>query len=249
MFRLGGARAVFTNRTGGVSQAPYNSLNVGFHVGDDRQHVIENHRRINEAIGHDVVWMKQTHSNRVTMLQPGHTDGPISADGLVMDARAFYKLGLTLPALGVMVADCVPLLLGSKNGHVVAAVHAGRSGIVTGIVREALFLLRQHGIAASQLHAAIGPSICGKCYEVSHELHQFVTSHVPAAWSRTRWGSPGLDLRSAVVSQLQVAGVTVSFISKRCTYEDHNLYSYRRDTTTGRFAGIALATQPLQENG
>lgn len=244
MFRLGGAKAVFTNRTGGVSKPPYNSLNTAYHVGDEPADVDRNRQRIRDAIGRDIVWMKQTHSHRVEVLQPGRTDKPIHADGIILKSQPFLDVGLSLPAVAVMVADCVPVLLGSTDGSVVGAIHAGRSGIVTGIIREAIFTLRQEGIDPQDIHAAIGPSICRRCYEVSDDLQQFVTSHVPAAWARTRWGTAGLDLRAAVVSQLQMAGVTVSFISKRCTYEDPNLFSYRRDQTTGRFAGLAMAKIP-----
>lgn len=241
MFQLGGAQAVFTNRVGGVSVPPYDSLNTGYHVGDDEAAVTENRHRISQAIGRDIVWMNQTHSHRVEVVVPGQTNKPIHADGLVLNTKPFTKLGLSIPALAVMVADCVPILLGSDDGSVIAAIHAGRSGIVTGIVREAIFTLRREGIDPADMNAAIGPSICRRCYEVSDDLQRFVTTHVPAAWARTRWGSPGLDLQAAVVSQLQMAGVNVSFISKRCTYEDPNLYSYRRDNKTGRFAGIAIA--------
>ena len=240
MFDLGGAQAVFTNRVGGGSTGAYATLNLGDHVGDDPAVVARNRKIVDEAIGRKVVWMHQTHSNRVAQVHPGYTDSPADADGIIIDTREFAELGLATPAAGVMVADCVPLLLASDDGLLVAAVHAGRAGMVTGIVREAVIAMRKLGAQNGKIHAAIGPAICGACYEVPEAMRTHVTGHVPAAWSRTRVGSPGLDLQAGVISQLRTAGVRITFASKRCTFEDRNLYSYRRDGVTGRFAGIVV---------
>lgn len=240
MFAIGGARAVFTNRKGGVSESPYATLNLGPHVGDDPAAVATNRRIVDEAIGHDVIWMKQTHSARVEPVRAGYTHVPAVCDGLVMDTREFTRVGLGVPALGVMVADCVPILLASADGRYLAAVHAGRAGIVTRIIAETLRQLRRLGAGDTSLHAAIGPSICARCYEVEEDLRRYVTQTVPQAWASTRTGSPALDLRAAATAQLHEGGVTVSFVSKRCTAEDPNLYSYRRDGVTGRFAGIIM---------
>lgn len=238
MFPLGKAQAVFTNRFGGESTGEYGTLNLGQHVGDDPEIVARNRAKVEAAIGRKVVWMHQTHSNRVIQVKPGHTDDPQDADGIIIETARFAEVGLAIPAAGVMVADCVPVLLASDDGEVVAAVHAGRAGVVKGIVKEAALAIHRLGIAPHKLHAAIGPAICGNCYEVPEEMRQHVTSHVPASWSRNRWGGPGLDLRAGVASQLRTLGVKVTFISKRCSYEDPNLYSYRRNPVTGRFAGI-----------
>lgn len=245
MFRIGGAQAVFTNRIGGKSSGEYATLNLGDHVGDNPDIVAENRRIVDEAIGRKVVWMHQTHSNRVLQVRPGHTNAPVEADGIVIDTREFAELGLTTPAAGVMVADCVPLLLASDDGLLVAAVHVGRAGMVTGIVREAVLALRKLGAQTGKIHAAIGPAICGACYEVPEAMRAHVTGHVPAAWSRTRMGSPGLDLQAGVISQLKSAGARITFASKRCTFEDRNLYSYRRDAHTGRFAGIVVGKREV----
>ncbi|MDU0968592.1 MAG: peptidoglycan editing factor PgeF [Actinomycetaceae bacterium] len=240
MFAIGGAHAVFTNRKGGVSAPPYDTLNLGPHVGDDPQAVLRNRAIVDRAIGHDVVWMKQTHSARVEVVRPGYTHVTPVCDGLVCDVDEFRRVGLGVPALGVMVADCVPVLIASEDGRYLAAIHAGRAGIVTRIIAEALRQLRSLGAAEGTLHAAIGPSICQRCYEVPEDLRAYVTQTVPEAWAATRQGKPALDLKAAARAQLLEGGVRVSFTSKRCTYEDANLYSYRRQAQTGRFAGIIM---------
>lgn len=240
MFALGGAQAVFTNRFGGVSAPPFDRLNLGPHVGDAPEAVARNRAIVDQAVGHDVVWMKQTHSARVEVVKPGFTHVPHVADAIVADGRAFAKLGLAHPALGVMVADCLPVLLASEDGRYVAAVHAGRAGVVMQIIPTVLQVLARMGAPATQMHAALGPAICASCYEVDRSTQDFVLGHVPAAWSTTRRGTPALDLRAGAIDQLRQRGVNVSFSSKRCTAEDPNLYSYRRDGVTGRFAGIIV---------
>lgn len=245
MFKIGGAQAVFTNRIGGKSTGAYATLNLGNHVGDDLEIVAQNRRIVADAIGRKVVWMHQTHSNRVVQVHPGYTDAPAEGDAVIIDSREFIELGLTTPAAAVMVADCVPLLLSSDDGLLVAAVRAGRAGTVTGIVRETVIAMRKLGAENGKIYAAIGPAICGACYEVPEAMRRHVTGHVPAAWSRTREGNPGLDLKAGVISQLRAAGARITFVSKRCTFEDRNLYSYRRDNATGRFAGIILGKTKL----
>lgn len=240
MFAIGGAHAVFTNRKGGVSAPPYDTLNLGPHVGDDPDAVARNRRIVNDAIGHDVLWMKQTHSARVDVVRPGFTQATPNCDGLVCDTEGFRRVGLAVPALGVMVADCVPVLIASADGRYLAAIHAGRAGIVTRIIAEALRKLRDLGVRPEQLHAAIGPSICSRCYEVPEDMRRYVTQTAPTAWATTRQGTPSLDLRTAAKTQLSDGGVNVAFVSKRCTYEDPNLFSHRRGEATGRFAGIVM---------
>ena len=240
MFNLGGAAAAFTSRKGGVSVAPFSYLNLAEHVGDNPHAVLENRRRLRAAIGCPVMWMNQVHSDRVHVARPGYTDKPPTADALIVPAERFSKLELAVPAAAVMVADCLPLLLASSDGRFVAAVHVGRAGLVAGIIERVLEEFNQLGVPSNDLHAALGPSICGKCYEVPLEMQRHVCGIRPAAWSQTRWQTPGLDIPAAVYSHLTGAGVTIAFRSKRCTFEDSSLFSYRRSGTTGRFVGIIV---------
>jgi YfiH family protein len=146
--------------------------------------------------------------------------------------------------LAVMVADCVPVVLVGDSGRggppVLAVVHAGRPGVASGVVPAAVTRMRDLG--AAELSAWIGPSVCGGCYEVPGDMRDDVAARVPAAWCTTSRGTPGLDLPAAVRSQLQDAGVSVEY-SGHCTLEDDQLFSYRRDHNTGRFAGLVWTDQ------
>ncbi|MDY2941988.1 MAG: peptidoglycan editing factor PgeF [Varibaculum sp.] len=244
MFNLGRARAVFTNRTGGVSSEPYNTLNLSVDVGDDERAVAANRARVNRAVGADVLWLHQVHSHRVLRLRPGYTANLPDADGVILDSSEFRSLGLRVPGLGVQVADCVPVLFGSDDGQIIGVVHAGRAGVATGIVKEAAYQFRVMGVPANRIYAAVGPCICGQCYEVPYDLQQHVARLEPATWSLTRESTPALDLRSGVVQQLRTAGFKITFVSRRCTYEEPRLFSYRRDGVTGRFSGVVVSHDP-----
>jgi YfiH family protein len=219
----------FTDRHGGVSGPPYASLNLGDHVGDDPTDVAENRRRAGAALdAAPVVWMRQVHGREVAVVD-GPQDGPVPG----VDALITTTAGL---ALGVLVADCVPVLL---DGPGIAAVaHAGRKGLQLGVVPAALETIRQLGVPPDQLSARLGPAICGACYEVPAEMRREVAAVSPAAAASTRDGTPGLDLRAGVAEQLRIAGVRRIETSSVCTRESPDHYSYRRDGTTGRFAGL-----------
>jgi hypothetical protein len=132
-----------------------------------------------------------------------------------------------------MVADCIPLLLASSQA--VAAVHVGRKGLMNKVALSAIAQMRSHD--TSEITAVVGPSICGNCYEVSQDVHDDVVKSFPLAASKTREGGFALDLSRALIDQLQHLGVKV-IDEGRCTVEDKNLYSYRRDGVTGRQVGV-----------
>ncbi len=168
---------------------------------------------------------------------PGSRPGwnPPEADALVSpDGRE---------ALAVLVADCVPVVLADLSGRATAAVHAGRNGVLKGIVPNAVASLRAHG--ARDLAAWIGPSVCGRCYEVPAELRDEVAAAVPSSYAQTRQGTPALDLPAAVRSQLIAAGVDVAPLPAgpaSCTLENAELFSHRREPGIGRFAGLVWRT-------
>ena len=213
----------FTNRTGGVSTGAFSSLNLALHVGDDPAHVRENREIIGSQVGlHQ--YMEQVHGNRTVIIE-AVTEEPPTADALVT--------GIPGVPLAVMVADCIPLLLTSKVA--VAAVHVGRKGLVNDVALNSISAMRE--IGAREISAIIGPSICGRCYEVSEEIFAEVTALHPAAAAKTLSGTPSLDLPAALEKVLLAEGASVSFESG-CTAEDPALFSYRRDGVTGRQAGI-----------
>ncbi len=213
----------FTKRTGGVSHGAFASLNLGDHVGDDSASVAHN-RQIASAEFGEVQFMNQVHGNRIAIIEQVTTEVP-TADALVT--------GIPGIALGVMVADCIPLLLASNE--VVAAVHVGRKGLVNDIARETISLMKEMG--AGSITANIGPSICGPCYEVSEDVYNEVVALHPAAQSRTPIGTFALDLPAALRQVLADEGVSIVDYHI-CTLESQDHFSYRRDGITGRQAGI-----------
>lgn len=237
-----GARGGFTTRAGGVSAGPYGDadgqggLNLGFHVEDDVDRVVANRDLLDRYTGQRVAWMSQRHSARVRLVTRPPARGRTTTGEC--DALVARRSGPTEPAVAVMVADCVPLLLATPTGDLVAAVHVGRAGLAGGVVGAALETLAGEGAVVPQLHASLGPSICGRCYEVPTELREEVAALVPAARGVTSRGTPALDIPAGVLTQLAASGVERVQHVAACTAEDERFYSYRRDGRTGRFVGI-----------
>ena len=252
------ARGCFTTRGAGAppvsAQDPYAGLNLALHVGDDPARVGRARRQLEEALGlgpgrragagprpPGLAWMNQIHSAVVARasFQTRPDDAP-AADALVLSSRASPAARRPAGA-AVMVADCVPLLLAADDGTIVAAVHAGRRGMLDGVVTAAVEAMAGLGADPAGLWAAIGPAICGSCYEVPERMLQEAAAREPACAALTRWGTPGLDIAAGVVAQLRRAGVRRIDRPGWCTYEDRRFYSHRRDGTTGRIVGAALA--------
>ena len=213
----------FTNRTGGFSTGAFASLNFGLHVGDDPVKVSANRESLKDRLG-PVQFMSQEHGNRIALIEGVIDKDPI-ADSLVT--------GIPGINLAVQVADCIPLLLSSD--HAVAAVHVGRKGLVNGVTLRTIELMREMG--QSSISAIIGPSICGKCYEVSEEIFNEVVDLHPEAAAQRSDGSFALDLPRALMAVLEAQGVPVTQ-EGNCTVEDSQLFSYRRDGITGRQIGV-----------
>ena len=214
----------FSDRHGGKSQGAYSSLNLGDHVGDSPADVLSN-RQFVEAQHGRVQFMNQVHGDRIAIIEEV-SDQPPTADALIT--------GIPGITLAVMVADCIPLILTSRE--VVAAVHVGRRGLVNQVALKTIEVMREMG--GADISATIGPAICGSCYEVSADVHQEVISDFPLADSRTRTGSLALDLTRALTGALEGVGVSIKPLPSRCTVEDRDLFSYRRDGVTGRQAGL-----------
>ena len=214
----------FTDRTGGLSTGAFLSRNVATHVGDDHATVLANRARLERDLALPIQFMDQVHGKVVATIDTQIISSP-TADALVTQIAGI--------GLAVMVADCIPLLLASSQ--TVAAVHVGRKGLMNKVGVEAIREMRSHD--ASDITAVVGPSICGHCYEVSQDVYEEVTRSFPLAASKTREGGFALDLSRALIDQLESLGAKV-IDEGRCTVEDKNLYSYRRDGVTGRQAGV-----------
>jgi len=227
-----GVRGVFTTRAGGVSIPPYADLNLALHVGDDPRAVADNRARAAAAIGlpaAHLVFAEQVHGNQVALLDAVPPAPPVA------DAMVTTTPGL---ALVVMVADCVPVLLADAAAGVVAVAHAGRKGVELGVVGAAVRAMRTCGADVERLQVWLGPSIGGCCYEVPADMAAAVEAAAPGSACRTTAGTPGLDLRAGLEAQLAALGVTRVGRVGGCTAQTADLFSYRRDATTGRFAGV-----------
>jgi YfiH family protein len=141
--------------------------------------------------------------------------------------------------IGVLVADCVPVLLSDPVAHVIGAAHAGRRGLVAGVLQATVEAMTALGAEPSRIEAVVGPAICGRCYEVPAQMRDEVAAAVPGSGCETVSGTPGLDLPAGALAVLGTAGVRARSVGI-CTAEDPRFYSYRRDGVTGRFAGALM---------
>jgi purine-nucleoside/S-methyl-5'-thioadenosine phosphorylase / adenosine deaminase len=182
-----------------------------------------------------VAVMRQVHGAEVVEVRDAPPAGAVAqrpeCDALVTRAEEVTLL--------VRAADCVPVLLADPDTGVVAAVHAGRTGVARGVVPAAIRAMRDLG--AGRVRAWVGPHVCGRCYEVPAALRDQVAAAVPATRAQTSWGTPALDLGAGVGAQLTQAGLGAADVVTvaRCTREDLDLYSHRRDGAgSGRLGGL-----------
>jgi YfiH family protein len=229
----GRVQVAFTDRHGGASNGRFSSLNLAEPGGEDDATGV-NLAVVTEAFTGDATVvaarMRQVHGADIALVDapvaPG--DEPPRADGLVTTRPG-------VPLL-VRVADCVPVLLADPGRGVVAAVHAGRPGLVAGVLENAVE--RMHQLGAEHVVGWLGPHVCGACYEVPEPMRADVSATVPAAYATTSWGTPSLDLGAGACAQLHSLGVETVDAS-RCTREAEDLYSYRRQgRDAGRQAGL-----------
>lgn len=230
--RLRGARALFTGREGGISTGDHAGLNLARHVGDDELSVTRNRALLEVELGVPLVFVDQVHSADVHLLSPTGEVPVVTADALVTDRRDV--------GLAIMVADCLPVLLSDPVSGTIAAAHAGRSGLLNGVLQRTIEVMVECGARPADLTASIGPAICGACYEVPAAMREESSQQLPATWASTSWGTPSLDLRAGAVAVLCAAGIPRDAIDADhpCTLEDERFYSYRRQARTGRFAGV-----------
>ncbi|TWV33110.1 peptidoglycan editing factor PgeF [Streptomyces misionensis] len=231
---VSGAHFAFTDRWGGVSAAPYEELNLGGAVGDTPEAVRANRELAATSLGLDparVVWMNQVHGAEVAVVdEPWGTGNPVPE----VDALVTARRGL---ALAVLTADCVPVLLADPVAGVAAAAHAGRPGMVKGVVPAVVRAMVELGAAPERIVARTGPAVCGRCYEVPEAMRAEVAAVEPTAHAETSWGTPAVDVSAGVHAQLDRLGVCDRAHSPVCTLESGDHFSYRRDRTTGRLAG------------
>ncbi|MFJ6896462.1 peptidoglycan editing factor PgeF [Streptomyces hokutonensis] len=229
---VSGAHFAFTDRWGGVSAVPYEELNLGGAVGDDPDAVRTNRELAAKSLDLDpalVVWMNQVHGADVAVV-----DGPWgAADIPSVDALVTSRRGL---ALAVLTADCTPVLLADPVAGIAGAAHAGRPGMVAGVVPAVVRAMTELGADPARIVARTGPAVCGRCYEVPADMRADVAAVEPAAYAETSWGTPAVDVTAGAHAQLDRLGVRDRKRSPVCTRESGDHFSYRRDRTTGRLA-------------
>lgn len=216
----------FADRNGGVSEPPFDSLNVSVSVGN-REHAAANRARIAGALGFDagrLAQVRQVHGATVLDAPAGCSGVQGEGDGLVARDPGVV--------VGILSADCVPVLLEGERG--VAALHAGWRGLVAGVLEQGV---RRVGPVRA---AWVGPSIHACCYEVGEDVTgAFERAGLPVVGERR------VDPADAARAALQRCGVGNVAVATGCTSCDRNYFSYRRDGTTGRQGSfIALTDRP-----
>ncbi len=226
-------RACFSTRLGGVSRAPYASLNLGDHVGDDAAAVAQNRARFAAAAGLPRAprWLRQVHGATVVRFDATPGDAPPPR----ADAAITRTTGLPC---AVLVADCVPVLMAAADGREVAAAHAGWRGLEAGVLRATVAAF---DAPAATLSAWIGPCIGVAAYRVGDDLRQHLLDTGSAGEDVFTAHADGwhLDLRRLAATQLRDAGVDAITMSSHCVHAGRDtFFSHRRDGTTGRMAAV-----------
>lgn len=237
----------FTRRGQGASTGRFSGLDLALHVGDDEESVRRNRMtvldRLTDLAGVQrdslrPVFMDQVHGSDVRVLtHEEDLSGPVPVSDAVVTT-------LTGVALFALVADCTPVLLVDRAAGVAAAVHAGRPGMLAGVVPAAVSAMRDVG--ARRIRAVVGPSVCGRCYEVPPDMREAAAGVEPVCAAVTWRGTAAIDVAAGVVEQLVRADVRTEWVPG-CTVESPDLYSYRRDGRTGRFAGVVVLTGTDEE--
>lgn len=221
-------RACVTTRQGGVSAAPFDSFNLGDHVGDDPAAVASNRQHLRGALGCQPIWLEQVHSCVAVKAIPGVCP--------TADASWSETPG---EACAVLTADCLPVLFCDRAASRVAAAHAGWRGLAGGVLETTLEAL---AIRAEDVLVWLGPAIGPAAFEVGGEVREaFVAQHPAAAAAFVPSRNEGhfmADLYQLARIRLAAVGVEAVYGGGLCTFSDPRFYSYRRASRTGRFASL-----------
>lgn len=228
-----GIVAISTTRAGGVSQAPFTSLNLGDHVGDKSEAVTKNRELLAEAINlkpQNIQWLQQCHGSQVVLAGGAKTP---KADAVISRTKGL--------ACAILTADCLPILMSNSQGTEVAAIHGGWRPLAMGIIANTLAAMHSK---PSEINAWLGPCISQSHYEVGEEVKKAFCQEMPEASSAFKHHAGGkylACLHTLANKQLQSLGVSQQAISaySGCSYgEPDKFYSYRRDGQTGRMASV-----------
>ena len=221
-------KACVTTRTGGVSLAPFDSLNLGDHVGDEPAAVAENRRRLTDRLAIRPAWLQQVHGITVVEADP--------AQVATADACWTATPGIACTA---MTADCLPVLFCNRAGTRVAAAHAGWRGLANGVLEATLDSLE---VPADEILAWLGPAIGPQAFEVGPEVREAFVAQLPQAAQAFvpshNAGKLLADIYALARLRLAARGVTAVYGGGQCTVTDPRFFSYRRNPRTGRFASL-----------
>lgn len=224
-------RACSTTRAGGVSQAPWDSLNIGAHVGDDPAAVAANRQRLVEMANLPAMphWLEQVHGVDVVRLSAAQQT-PLRADSAITRERGVV--------CAIMTADCLPVLFCSADGTEVAAAHAGWRGLSAGVLEQTI---AQFHCQPSEIHAWLGPAIGPEAFEVGAEVRDaFLAQDVRAAQAFRATGKKYYaDIWLLARQRLLAAGLHSISVEPRCTWhESDDFFSFRRNGSTGRMVSL-----------
>jgi YfiH family protein len=226
-------KACVTTREGGVSEAPFDSLNLGDHVDDRPEAVAENRRRLTDHFSIQPAWLQQVHGIAVAHADPG----------IVATADASWT---TTPGIActAMTADCLPALFCDRAGTRVAAAHAGWRGLAAGVLEATLDSL---DVPAAEVLVWLGPAIGPKAFEVGPEVREVFINQLPEAAEAfvpsDNAGKFMADIYLLARLRLAERGVTAVYGGGFCTVTDPRFFSYRRAPRTGRFASLIWLTR------
>lgn len=222
-------RALQTTRLGGVSQPPWNTFNLGDHVGDDPSCVAANRAELRHALPAEPLWLQQVHGVRVV-------DAAVATNRPEADAVCARQPGVVC---AVMTADCLPVLFCDRAGTVVAAAHAGWRGLQAGVLEATIAAM---GGEPAEILAWLGPAIGPAAFEVGDEVRAAFVAVNPAAAAAFRAHAAGkwlADIYCLARQRLQAAGIFSISGGGACTFSDpERFFSYRRDGSTGRMATL-----------
>jgi YfiH family protein len=224
-----GVRALSTTRRGGASAAPWDSFNLGDHVGDAPLAVAANRALLRRQLPAEPVWLSQVHGTRCV-------DAAMAAPGIEADASFTRRRGVVC---AVLTADCLPLLLCDDRASVVAVVHAGWRGLAAGVVEAAVGAM---AVPGERLMAWLGPAIGPQAFEVGGEVRERFLAQDPQAAEAfaTKGGGKWLcDIHRLARRRLDALGIRQIAGADSCTFGDaERFFSYRRDGVTGRMASL-----------
>jgi YfiH family protein len=242
-------KTMITNRHGGFSQPPFDSLNLGLHVGDDSATVKKNRDALKAVLPNEPIWLNQVHGTQVIDADASKDIKDACIDVPSADASVTSTPG---QVLAIMTADCLPVLLASGDGKVVGAAHAGWRGLAAGVIEQTVALMRSkqsNGDKAkaqaqtqTEILAYLGPAIGPHAFEVGSEVRDIFLAQNPASAAcfeqLQEKGKYLADIYGLACLRLNALGIDHIEGGGECTLQDPDYFSYRRDQQTGRMGSF-----------